>query len=313
MTKQLRADLAILIVTIIWGSSFILTKNSLNHLATYNFLAIRFIISSILTLVIFRDKIKNINKETVKYGLITGIVIFAGYAFQTVGLNYTSASKSGFITGFSVVIVPILSALLLGSKPHKSAVVGVIFAIVGLGFLTLDSAISLNKGDLYTLACALMFALHIISVSKYTVKCDSISLALIQIVVVGILSTIFTIALEKPTIPTGVEVWTSILILAILATTVAFILQTTMQQYTTATHTALILSAEPVFSAIFAFLLAGEMLTAGGIVGSILVLSGMLISELDWKYIFNYLKSIKILNNLVNGVKISTINSKSGR
>ncbi|QUH24720.1 DMT family transporter [Serpentinicella alkaliphila] len=313
MTKQLKANLSLLFITIIWGSSFILTKNSLNHLPTYNFLAIRFIISSFISIIIFRKKLISVDAPTIKYGILTGLVLFAGYAFQTVGLNYTTASKSGFITGFSVVIVPVFSAFLLKSKPTKPAIIGVIFAIIGLGFLTLDSNISLNIGDLYTLICALAFALHIISISKFTVKCDSINLAVIQIFVVGILSLLFSFVLEKPTIPTGINIWINIVILAVLATTIAFLIQTTMQKYTTATHTALILSAEPVFSAFFAFLIAGEMLPSGGILGSALILSGMLISELDWNNILHYLKNRELFISIANNLKNQAITTKSGR
>lgn len=288
MSKQLKADLALLIVTIIWGSSFILTKNSLDYLPTYNFLAIRFIIAALISSLIFYKNMIRIDRETLKYGLLIGIILFAGYAFQTVGINYTTASKSAFITGFSVVIVPVLSALMLKLKPHNSAIIGVVLAIVGLGFLTLDSSFSLNIGDFYTLICALMFALHIITVGKYTVKVDSIAMAIIQIGMVGILSLIFSFIIEKnPIIPKGLEVWTSILILALLATSGAFIVQNTMQKFTSPTHTALIYTGEPVFAAIFAYILAGEIPTGRGIFGGILILMGMLISELDFIKLFS--------------------------
>lgn len=305
MSKQLKANLSLLFVTVVWGSSFILTKNSLDHLSTYNFLAIRFAISSILSFIIFRKNLMSIDKQTIKYGILTGIILFGGYAFQTGGLNYTSASKSGFISGFSVIIVPIFSAFLLKIRPTISAIIGVVFAIIGLAFLTMDSNISLNIGDFYTLLCAFMFALHIIYISKYTVECDSVNLALIQIFIVGFLSLIFSILFETPTIPKGTDVWISILILAILATTVAFVIQTTMQRHTTATHTALIFTAEPVFSAIFAFVIAGEILTTGGIFGSLLILLGMLISELNWISVFNCLKSKEWFILIYNKTKIN--------
>lgn len=286
MSKQLKADLALLGVTIIWGSSFILSKNSLDHLETFNFLAIRFLISALLSSIIFYKNMIHIQKDTLKYGILIGIILFTGYAFQTVGLNYTTASKSGFITGFCVVIVPVLSALLLKQKPERAAVIGVVLALVGLGFLTLDSSLSLNIGDFLTLIGALMFALHIITVGKYTVSVDSIALGIVQIAVVGILSLLFTVTIETPMIPKGVEVWTSILILAVLATSVAFIVQNAMQKFTSPTHTALIYTGEPVFSALFAYILAGEILTKGGVFGGVLILLGMMIAELDWKNIF---------------------------
>lgn len=297
MSKQLKADLSLLAVTVVWGSSFVLTKNSLDHLSTYNFLAIRFILASVVSALIFYKNMININKNTIKYGILIGIILFAAYAFQTVGLNYTSASKSGFITGFSVVIVPILSALLLKVKPNKAAIVGVVLAIVGLGFLTLDSTLTLKIGDFYTLICALMFALHIITVGKYTGEVDSIAMAIIQIGVVGILSLIFSFATEKPVFPTELEIWSSIFILAVLGTSGAYIIQNLMQKFTSPTHTALIYSGEPVFGAIFAYFLAGEILTGRAILGCMLILSGMIVSELDLKSILSKKKKKKLQSN----------------
>lgn len=287
MSKQFKADLSLLAVTIVWGSSFVLTKNSLDHLSTYNFLAIRFILAALISSAIFYKNMIKLDKNTVKYGVLIGIILFTGYALQTIGLNYTSASKSGFITGFSVIIVPILSALLLKVKPHKSAVIGVICAIFGLGFLTLDSSLALNIGDIYTFIASLMFAMHIITVGKYTVKVDSIAMAIIQIGVVGILSLIFSFATENPIIPKGLGIWTSMFVLSVLCTSVAFIVQNVMQKFTSPTHTALIYSGEPVFSAIFAYFVANEVLTRRGIFGSILILLGMIVSELDWKTVLS--------------------------
>ena len=287
MSKQLKADLSLLAVTVIWGSSFVLTKNSLDHLSTYNFLAIRFLLAALISAIIFYKNLINLDKDTIKYGIFIGVILFTAYAIQTVGLNYTSASKSGFITGFSVVIVPILSAFLLKVRPHKSAVIGVVFAIIGLGFLTLDSSLALNIGDLYTLISALMFALHIIAVGKYTVKVDSIAMAIIQIGVVGVLSLFFSFATEKPILPKGLEIWVTIFVLSVLCTSGAFIIQNVMQKFTSPTHTALIYSGEPVFSAIFAYFVAGELLTRRAILGSILILIGMIVSELDWKTVLS--------------------------
>lgn len=283
MTKQMKADLALLLVTVIWGSSFVLTKNVLDYLPTFNFLAIRFIIAAVISGIIFYKNMLRTDRHTLKYGVLIGAILFAAYGFQTVGLNYTTASKSGFITGFSVVIVPLFSALLLKLKPHREAVAGVILAMVGLGFLTLNASLSLNVGDFYTLIAALMFAMHIITVGKYTVKVDSIAMAVIQIAVVGILSLFFSLGIERPIIPKDINVWSAILILAMLATSGAYIIQNAMQKFTSPTHTALIYTGEPVFSALFAYLLLGERLTVQGILGSLLILSGMLVSELDWK------------------------------
>ncbi|RKD28967.1 DMT family transporter [Thermohalobacter berrensis] len=284
MSKQLKADLSLLSVTVVWGASFVITKNALQDIQTYNFLAVRFLIAFLSSAIIFYKNMKNINKKTLLYGALIGVVLFGGYAFQTVGLNYTTASKSGFITGFSVVLVPIISALLLKKTPETSTIIGVILAITGLGLMTLNSELSLNIGDFYTLLCAFGFAFHIILVGKYTVDVDSIALAVIQIGVVGILSLIFSLSSENFFIPKSFDLWFAILITGTLATSGAYLIQNTMQKFTSPTHTALIYTGEPVFSAVFAYILLGERMATKAIVGSILILLGMILGELKLNF-----------------------------
>ncbi|EOC99608.1 DMT family transporter [Caldisalinibacter kiritimatiensis] len=281
MKKQLKADLALLLVTVVWGTTFVITKNALKDIPTYNFLSLRFILAFLFSAIFFYKNMKNTNTKTLLYGTLIGSVLFAGYAFQTLGLNYTTASKSGFITGFSVVIVPIVSALLLKRMPKGSSIIGVLFAIVGLGLMTLNTDLTFNIGDFYTLLCAFAFAFHIILVGKYTTQVDSIALAVIQIGVVGVLSLIFSFTTSKPfIIPTTTDIWIGIFITGILATSGAYIIQNTMQKFTSPTHTALIYTAEPVFSAIFAFILLGEVMSTKGIIGSILIVMGMILAEI---------------------------------
>jgi len=286
MSKQFKADLALFGVALSWGASFILTKNSLDSLATYNFLAIRFILAFVVSAVIFYKNMLKINKNTVKYGGLIGFILFSGYAFQTVGINYTTASKSAFITGFSVVLAPILSSLLLKEKPQQSSILGAILALIGLALLTLNGSLALNIGDFYTLICAFAFAMHIITVGKYTTKVDSIALGVIQIGVVGFLSILVSLFIETPIIPSGNGVWGNVFILSLVCTSGAFIVQSAAQKYTTATHTALIYTGEPVFAALFAYIVAGEVLSFRGLVGALLILMGMLVAEIDFVTLF---------------------------
>jgi len=290
MTKQLKADLALLGVTIGWGASFILTKNSLDTLETFNFLAIRFILAFAISAGIFYKNLLKMDKNTLKYGLLIGVILFAGYAVQTIGINYTTASKSAFITGFSVVLVPVLSAFLLKSKPERAAVIGAVCALIGLGLLTLNGDFILNIGDFLTIIAAFGFAMHIITVGKYTVKVDSIALAVVQIGVVGFLSLFATLVLETPIVPSGGTVWVNIFILSLICTSGAFIIQNAAQKYTTPTHTALIYTGEPVFAAIFAYFMSGEVLKPRGLFGAALILIGMLIAEIDVKILLKGLK-----------------------
>lgn len=295
MTKQLKADIALFLVTVGWGASFLLTKNSLSELPTFNFLAIRFFIAFALSSIIFYKNMLKIDKNTLKYGILLGFVLYLSFAFQTVGLNYTTASKSAFITGFNVMLVPVFTAILIKKLPQKKIVLSTLIAFVGIGLLSLNKNVSgVNLGDIYTLICAVFCAFHIILVGKYTVKSESIALAVIQIGVVAVLSLLTSVATESPTLPTSMNVWGYIVILSVVCTSGAFIVQSIAQRFTSPTHTALIYTAEPVFAAVFGYIFLREVLSKQGMVGAFLILSGMIISEMDFKALFNKKTSLTI-------------------
>lgn len=280
MKKQLLADLSLLSVVATWGSTFVLTKNALAEIATYNFLALRFGIALLPLLIMYRKRLISADKKSLTGGAVLGLMLFIGYGFQTVGLNYTTASKSAFITGFSAVIVPVLSAWALKKKPALPAVIGVVLAVIGLGLLTLADSFTLNIGDFYTLLATIAFAAHIIAVDKFTRVSHFGILAAGEIGVVALLSLVFSLWFENPVIPASAASWTAIAITAVFATTYAFLIQTLMQQHTTPTHAALIFVSEPVFALLFAFVMLGEMLSLRQLAGCSLILMGMLMAEL---------------------------------
>lgn len=284
MSKQLKSDLILLFVTMIWGTTFIIVKNAVKLVPVYNFLFLRFLVAFLVLAAIYFKKLKTIDMRTLIISSIIGIMLFAGFALQTTGLKYTSASKSGFITGFSVVLVPMLEAVLLKAKPSKSSIAGIILAVVGLGFLTTNIEFSINFGDFLTLLCAVAFAMQIVLIAKYAPSIDTYSLAIVQIAVVAALSGLFSILFEKPFIPASFNTWSAILITGILATAFALVAQNAMQANTSATHAALIFSLEPVFSAIAAFLIAGEVMSFRAIIGAILMFTGIILSEIPETY-----------------------------
>jgi len=292
MKIQLKADLALLVVSVVWGLSYILSKSSLEVLSTFNFLSIRFFVALGACVLLYFKRITTIDKNTLKYGFLVGLMMFLAYAVQTIGLNYTTASKSAFIIGFCVVLVPIFSSLFLKEIPRISAIIGVLLAMVGLALLTLDGNLRLNFGDGLTVIAAFCFAFYILMIDKYARKVDTVNFAIVQIGVVAILSTLITFLIEQPIIPRGTGIWVEILFLGLLCTAGAFLIQNAAQKYTSATHTALIFSSEPVFAAIFGYFMLGEMLNNRGIAGSALILIGMLISEFDFKLV--PLKTTKI-------------------
>lgn len=296
MSRQLKADLALLFVTIGWGASFILTKIALTDLATYNFLAVRFILAFIISSIFFIKKMIKLDKKTIKLGIFLGIILYLHYAFQTVGLKYTTASKSAFITGLNVIMVPIFSPLLLKKFPKKASIYGAILAFIGMGLLSLSNMTSvngINVGDVYTFICAVIFALYIIAVGKFTADVESISFAVIQLGVVGILSLITSVAIEHPIMPTSKEGWISILILSIVCTSAAYIIQNVAQRFTSSTHTALIYTGEPVFAAIFGYIFFRELLNTMGTIGAILILTGMITAEINFQSLFKKITTDK--------------------
>jgi drug/metabolite transporter (DMT)-like permease len=280
MRKQLFADLSLLIVVIVWGYTFVAIKNALAGITPFNFIAIRFTIALLILLVVFRKRLSGLDKFTFLRGSIVGIFLFFAYAFQTVGLKYTTASNAGFITGFSVVLVPVFLALILKARPSAESIIGVSCAIAGLFFLSYNEGYVINRGDILVFFCALAVAFHILSVGHYTKKTDSILLTIVQIAVVTILSIICALLFEEPAVPGDAVVWEAIFITSIFATVGAYLIQNIMQRFTSSTHTALIFSGEPVFAGIFGYCLLGERLGGWSVLGCTLILAGMVISEL---------------------------------
>jgi len=283
LSTQLKSDIVLILVTMVWGTTFIIVKNAIQTLPVYNFLFIRFLLAFLLLTIIFHKKLKTIDKKTLAVASVIGAMLFLGYAFQTMGLKYTTASKSGFISGFSVVLVPILEAVFLKRKPSKSSILGIVLAFIGLILLTANIDLSINIGDFLTLLCAFAFGMQIVLIAKYASTLDTYLLATIQIGIVALLSGIITLLLEKPFVPTSFNVWSAIVITGVFATAFAIVAQNTMQAYTTATHAALIFALEPVFAAIAAFLIGGEVMSFRAILGGIFMFTGIVLSELPEK------------------------------
>jgi drug/metabolite transporter (DMT)-like permease len=276
----LLADAALFLVAFIWGSTFVIIKRAINDVPPLTFNSFRFLIAAGFIAIIFRDKIKEFKTNTWRSGILIGIFLFLGYTLQTLGLQYTTASKAGFITGLSVVIVPILSGIKNRQFPPFTALVGAGLATLGLALLSLDEKLIFTKGDLLVLGCALAFALHIISVGEFAREEPSEMLTLLQIGVVGLFSFILAGTKGELSLPLRFSAWAAIVFCGLAATALAYWIQTRAQKFTSPARTALIFSTEPVFGALFAFWLAGEALTSKGIWGCLIIFLGMLFAEL---------------------------------
>lgn len=282
--QQLAADGALLFVTAIWGATFVMVQDAVSAYPVFAFLALRFTLAALVLLPFFLRLDRPARSERMVRswlpGMAVGVALFAGYAFQTFGLRYTTPAKAGFITGLSVVLVPLGQALFLRRAPGRGPVLGVILATAGLGLLSLEPDLSIRLGDVLVLGCAVSFAAHILLVGRFAPTWPPIRLAFVQIATVAVLSSGMALAVERPlSWPPG-NVWFAAAFTGLLATSLAFFLQSRAQQATSPTHTALIFAAEPVFAGLFSFLLIGEVLGPRQILGSALIVAGMLAAEL---------------------------------
>ncbi len=278
MSQRSKAEILLVVTTFIWGSTFVIVKGALLDASPFPFLAVRFTVAGLLMwLVMGRGRL---DRQALLPSLVLGILLFAGYAFQTWGLTSTTPSKSAFITGVSVILVPLIS-LFHGYRLRAANLSGAGLGLLGLYFLVLPSGLdAVNRGDLLTLFGAISFAVHIVLVGAYTRRFSFQHLAPGQILVVGIVAT-----LAVPIGPVWVVHWSGRLIFAlavtaIFATGFAFGIQVWAQQYTPPAHTALIFALEPVFAALTSRLATGEHLGGKVLVGSALILAGMVISEM---------------------------------
>ena len=288
MRTSLKADLAILSITVIWGSSFILMKNVVGVMGVYAYLTLRFSVAAILLTVLFRKQMRTAKPKNWLHGGVIGLLLFLGMALQVTGLKFTAASTSAFVTGLNVVIVPVLSAILLRKQPPLKAVLGVLMATAGLFVLTGGFTDRWNKGDTLTLFCACCFALQIIFIDKFNTTTDPRQTAVIQMVTAAVLYAGMWLLFEPGAVHLTWPVILTVLYTGALGTAFAFGVQTIAQKYTSPTRTALIISCEPVFGAIFALIVPGaegktETLTVAMVAGSLLILGGMLLSELKGK------------------------------
>lgn len=279
MSQRTKAELLLVVTTFFWGSTFVIVKGALVDASPFPFIAVRFLLAGLLMLAVMARG--RLPRAVLLPAVVLGLLLFAGFAFQTWGLLSTTPSKSAFITGFSVILVPVIS-LFYGYRMRLPNIGGAVLGLLGIYFLVLPSGGGgVNRGDLLTLLGAIAFAIHIVLVGVYTRRHDFLHLAPSQILVVGIAAVL---AIPLGTAGTQYFHWTgrlafAIVVTAVFATAFAFGAQVWAQQYTPPAHTALIFSLEPVFAALASRLVTKEHLGGRMLFGSGLILAGMIISE----------------------------------
>ncbi|MGM0445830.1 MAG: DMT family transporter [Bacillota bacterium] len=280
---MLKADLSLIFIVMIWGTTFPLMKIALGNVKPFYFISLRFITAFIVLTLILNKRLKKINLKTFKIGIFLGLWLFLGYAFQIYGLQFTTASRSGFITGLSVIVVPFLSIFILKEMPSLSSWIGVFLALVGMYFLTGFTEAGFNYGDLLTFFCAVSIALQIVFLSKYIKNEDPLVITWLQITTVMVLGTAISFFESSASVPINSNSIAVIIYTGIFATALAIFVQSRAQQFTTSTHTGLIFSLEPVFGALFSFMILNERMQAMGIIGAGLIFLGIVLSELGDK------------------------------
>jgi drug/metabolite transporter (DMT)-like permease len=290
MKKSIVADLVLLCVTFFWGATFVLVKGSIETMPPFTFLGVRFLFGALVLYLFmhlfFRDSLRQLTRGVWRDGTLLGLFLFVGYAFQTFGLKYTTASNAGFITGLQTVLVPIFSLWLLRHRLKLNGVIGVALAFFGMAMLSLNGQLRINFGDALVFFCALSYGLHITFVGIFAPRYSALPLALTQVFTCGLMNMIAALLFEdvtaalSPSVVFDPFVFLSLLICAVFATSIAFVAQTQFQKFTTPTKAAVIFATEPVFAALTGFLWDGDRLSNFQWFGCLLILSGMLISEL---------------------------------
>jgi drug/metabolite transporter (DMT)-like permease len=275
-------EAALVAVTIVWGSTFVMVKDGVARIPPYSFNALRFSLAAVVLGACCLPALRTLGPHGRRHGAILGVLLFAGYAFQTVGLQHTAASTAGFITGMFVVFTPVLSAAILRRRPGPAAVAGVALATVGLGLLSLRGSWYPGFGDLLILGCALAFAAHIVGLGAWSSRHATLPLTTVQLAVAALLHSATAAAIE---LPRAAYRWDgavigALLVTALLASAAGFWIQTGAQRVIPPTRTAIILTMEPVFAGLFGYALLHERLSARGWLGAAVILAGMLTAEL---------------------------------
>jgi len=296
VSRSLKAHILLVIITFIWGATFVVIKNALADMSPLLFNAVRMTLASAVLWVMFRKEMRQLTRDSVKAGAVVGIFLWLGYEFQTTGLKLTSASKSGFLTGLAVVLVPIFLAVFFRRRISRWTSFGVACASFGLYLLTVPATAagtadwaSMNLGDVLTLGCAVAFAFQIITIGRATQRHSFQQIATLQVAVCALLMILTVLFAANSSAPVQIEqsyaeltprlVW-ALLITAIFATAVAFPVQAWAQQFLPPTHAALVFALEPVFAWVTSYVVLGERLGVRASIGAVLIMAGVLVSEL---------------------------------
>ena len=280
--KTIFPQLGILLATIIWGFSFVVVKDALDIIPPVYMTAIRFSLAAIFLAIVFCKKLKLINKKYLLAGMVLGLFLVAGTALQTVALQTTDAGVCAFLTTAYVVWSPFLAFLIFKKKPNKQCVIGAVFAIIGIGCLSLTNGFYMGFGELLTLLCGVCFGLHIVFADQFTETQDPILISVLQMVFAAIFGWILAPICDGAmdvSMFGGSQFWIAVLYMGVLSTGICFLLQVVAQKHLSVTTAAILLSMESVFGTIFSVIFLQEILGPRKILGFVLMFVAVLVSQ----------------------------------
>jgi drug/metabolite transporter (DMT)-like permease len=279
MTARKKAELYLFCTTFIWGSTFVIAKIGFKDFSPFAFITVRYIFATAFFALFFSSRLHDIPRSTWKRGAILGMLVGIGLLLQNLGLFLTSASNAGFITGMMVIFTPLAQIIFLKKKPKLGNFLGIVVVTLGLYLLTKPGSESgIRIGDVLVLIAAVLFGIYIVFLDVYTKEEDFLKLGFVQIMFAGIISFFF-LPFETVRVHFTITSTAILVFLALLATVATTYIQNKYQKDTTPTAAVIIFSVEPVIGAVLAYAVLNEIMGWIGVVGGVLIIGGILVSE----------------------------------
>ena len=286
MTKrEWIADAILVLTALIWGTGFVVMKNTLDTVPPGAIIAIRYSIASVLTAIMFRKHLTGLTRGDVQRGAVVGALLSSAYIVQTIGLSMTTAGKNAFLTTVYVLLVPFGCRIVFRQKLDKTNFIAAAMMLAGIGCLSLDGESGgLNLGDLLTLCCGVLFAAHIMAVDCCQERTNTYALIVLQFAFSAVFAFVYSVLFERD-MPLSMNMGTvgGLLYLSVFSTTIAMSLQNIGQSMAPASHAAILLSLESVFGALASWLLLGETLTSTMLLGFAVIFGALVVNSIRAK------------------------------
>ena len=285
MSNKRKAELLLILITGFWSISYLFSRICLEELDPLTLNGFRFLLAFAVLGAVYHKNLMSATKESIKYGVIVGVILVVVYIGATYGVKYTSLSNAGFISCLAVIITPIIELFVFRRKPENKLLISLIICTIGLGLLTLGEGMTFAIGDVLCMLCAISYAVDIIVTDQAVAKpeVDPIGMSVIEIGVTGVIFLVLSFIFETPHLPKSLSVWGAALFLGLFCSGIAFVIQTTQQKHSTPSRVALIFTLEPLFSAIIAYFAAGERLLPRAYVGAALMLFSLILMQVEFK------------------------------